>query len=167
MKRIYIIRHAKSSWSDLSLDDFDRPLKKRGKEDIKNIAQWLKKEGIKPDKVISSPAKRAVKTLKILETVLNIKKNIINFDKNIYEAHVGYLIKMIEKLDNRYNNVFIIGHNPSLSELSEYFTDTIITNIPTSGVMAIEFEIKKWSEIKNKKGKILFFIYPKKLKDKK
>ncbi len=167
MKRIYIIRHAKSSWSDLSLDDFDRPLKKRGKEDIKNIAQWLKKEGIKPDKVISSPAKRAVKTLKILETVLNIKKNIINFDKNIYEAHVGYLMKMIEKLDNRYNNVFIIGHNPSLSELSEYFTDTIITNIPTSGVMAIEFEIKKWSEIKNKKGKILFFIYPKKLKDKK
>jgi len=167
MKRIYIIRHAKSSWSDLSLDDFDRPLKKRGKEDIKNIAQWLKKEGIKPDKIVSSPAKRAVKTLKILETVLNIKKNIINFDKNIYEAHVGYLIKMIEKLDNRYNNVFIIGHNPSLSELSEYFTDTIITNIPTSGVMAIEFEIKKWSEIKNKKGKILFFIYPKKLKDKK
>ena len=151
----------------LSLDDFDRPLKKRGKEDIKNIAQWLKKEGIKPDKIVSSPAKRAVKTLKILETVLNIKKNIINFDKNIYEAHVGYLIKMIEKLDNRYNNVFIIGHNPSLSELSEYFTDTIITNIPTSGVMAIEFEIKKWSEIKNKKGKILFFIYPKKLKDKK
>lgn len=164
MKKVYIIRHAKSSWSDLSLDDFDRPLKKRGKEDIKVISKWLKKRGIKPDIVISSPAKRAKKTLKTLEEILNIDKDVIKFDKGIYEAHVQYLVDMLSKLDDRYGSVFIIGHNPSLNELAEHLSDTIITNIPTSGVVAIELDIDKWNEIKNKKGKILFFIYPKKLK---
>ena len=164
MKKLYILRHAKSDWSDPSLDDFDRGLKKRGKNDIKLISLWLKTQDIKPDIIISSPAKRAKKTLKVLKTILNIKKEIVKFDPNIYEANVKYLVDMLSKLDDRENEVLLIGHNPSLNELTEFLSDTIITNIPTSGIVAIEFDIKSWSEIKNKKGNIIFFEYPKKLK---
>ncbi len=164
VKRLYILRHAKSDWSDSKLDDFERGLKKRGKNDIKLISLWLKKHNVKPDLVISSPAKRAKKTLEILRDILNIKKDNIRFDKNIYEANVKYLIDMLAKLDNKYKEVFLIGHNPSLNDLAEFFSDTIITNIPTSGVIAIEFNVKSWNEIKRKKGNIVFFEYPKKLK---
>ncbi len=164
MKRLYILRHAKSDWSDSDLDDFDRGLKKRGKNDIKLISLWLKKHNVKPDFVISSPAKRAKKTLEVLRDILNIKNEIIKFDPNIYEANVKYLVDMLSKLDNRKKEVFLIGHNPSLNDLVEFFSDTIITNIPTSGVIAIEFDIKNWNEIKRKKGNIIFFEYPKKLK---
>jgi len=165
MKKLYILRHAKSDWSDSSLDDFDRGLKKRGKNDIKLISLWIKKQHIKPDLIISSPAKRAKKTLEIFKNILDLKKDIIIFDPKVYEANITYLIKMLSKLDNSYKEVFLIGHNPSLNELVELFTDTIITNIPTSGVITIEFDINKWSEIKRKKGKILFFMYPKKIKE--
>ncbi len=163
-KRLYILRHAKSDWSDPSLDDFDRGLKKRGKNDIKLIAQWLKDQNIVPDFILSSPAKRAKKTLKVLKNILNIKKESIKFDSNIYEADINYLIKMLSKLDDRYDAVFLIGHNPSLNELAEFLSNTIITNIPTSGIVAIEFDMDSWSKIKSKKGKIIFFQYPKKLK---
>ncbi len=164
MKKLYILRHAKSDWSDPNLDDFDRGLKKRGKNDIKLISNWLKEQGIQPDFIISSPAKRAKKTLKVLKNILNIKKDDIKFDSNVYEANIEYLVDMLSKLDDRENEVLLIGHNPSLNELAGFLSDTIITNIPTSGIVAIEFDIKSWSEIKNTKGNIIFFQYPKKLK---
>ena len=165
MKKLYILRHAKSDWSDSSLDDFDRGLKKRGKKDIKLTSFWLKKHNVKPDLVLSSPAKRAKKTLEILKDVLKIKDENIKFDPNIYESNVKYLIDMLSKLDNRKKEVFLIGHNPLLNDLAEFLSDAIITNIPTSGVIAIKFDVKSWNEIKRKKGNIIFFEYPKKLKN--
>ncbi len=165
MKKIYIIRHAKSSWKDLDMDDFDRPLKKRGKDDIKLVANWLKKRDIKPDIVLCSPAIRAKMTLKILKKVLDIKKEAIVFDRGIYMAKTRYLIELISDIDDRYDTLFLIGHNPSLSELAEYLCDMSMTDIPTSGVVAVKFDIDKWSKIKNKKGDMLFFVSPKKLKE--
>ena len=99
-----------------------------------------------------------------MKNILHIKKDNIKFDSNVYEANIEYLIDMLSKLDDRENEVLLIGHNPSLNELAEFLSDTIITNIPTSGIVAIEFDIKSWSEIKNTKGNIIFFQYPKKLK---
>jgi len=165
MKRVFIIRHAKSSWEEPNLKDFDRKLSKRGKKDIKLIAKWLKDEGYKPDLIISSPAKRAKKTLEKIVKILDIDKSKILFNKKIYEASREDLLKILEKIDDKYDNIFLIGHNPALNELAEFLTNSVIFNIPTSGVFCIEFDIKKWSEIKKKKGKILFFEYPKKLKE--
>ena len=165
MKRLFIIRHAKSSWSEKDIDDFDRDLKKRGKDDIKMMACWMKKRGFYPDCILSSPAKRAVKTLNKILKILNVKKQKVIYDKNIYEASLEELLKIISKCKKENNNIFLIGHNPSLNELVEYLTDSVIFNIPTSGIICIEFDVDDWSEIEHKKGSILFFEYPKKLKE--
>ncbi len=163
MKKLFIIRHAKSSWKDDSLEDFDRGLNKRGKKDIILISNWLKSNNYYPDIIFSSPAKRAQKTLKIILKTLNTDEKIVKFDKKIYNATVNDLLKIIAEIDEKQSNVFLIGHNPSLNGLSEYLTNSVIFNIPTSGIFCIKFDIKEWKDIKNSKGKIFFFEYPKKI----
>ncbi len=164
MKKLFIIRHAKSSWKDTSLDDFDRGLNKRGKKDIKFIANWLRANRFYPDLILSSPARRAKDTLEQIVKTLKLNDEIIRFDKSIYEATCDTLIDLLEQVDKRYDNLFLIGHNPALNELAEFLTNSVIFNIPTSGIFCVEFNISKWSEIKNVKGIISFFEFPKKLR---
>ncbi len=165
MKKLYIIRHAKSSWKDSSLDDFDRGLSKRGKKDIKLMAKWLKEKGCYPDIIISSPAKRAKKTSKKIVKILGIDKKMLKYDRRIYEASREDLLRVLKDCDNSYENLFLVGHNPSLNELAEFLSNSVIFNIPTSGIFCIGFDIKKWSEIDRVKGKVIFFEYPKKLQE--
>ena len=164
MKKLFIIRHAKSSWKDTSLDDFDRGLNKRGKKDIKFIAKWLKANRFYPDLILSSPARRAKDTLKQIVETLKLNDKIIRFDKSIYEATCDSLIDLLVQIDKRYDNLFLIGHNPALNELAEYLTNSVIFNIPTSGIFCVEFNISQWSEVRNIKGIISFFEFPKKLR---
>ncbi|NPA73842.1 MAG: histidine phosphatase family protein [Epsilonproteobacteria bacterium] len=165
MKRLFIIRHAKSDWSKTDISDFDRGLKKRGKRDIVLMACWLQSNGYYPDIIISSPAKRAKKSAKKIAEVLGIDKDKIIYNKKIYEASPADLTDILSKIKDKYNDVFLVGHNPSLNELAEYLSDSVIFNIPTSGIICIEFDIKSWRDIKKKKGEILFFEYPKKLRE--
>ncbi len=164
MKKLFIIRHAKSSWKDTSLDDFDRGLNKRGKKDIKFIANWLRANRFYPDLILSSPARRAKDTLEQIVKTLKLNDEIIRFDKSIYGATYDSLIDLLVQVDKRYDNLFLIGHNPALNELAEFLTNSVIFNIPTSGIFCVEFNISKWSEIKNVKGTISFFEFPKKLR---
>ncbi len=162
MKTLYLMRHAKSSWKDSSLDDFDRPLNKRGMNDAPLISKYLLDQKIVVDLIISSPAKRAALTAKIIANELKFTSNII-FEPKIYEANLSELLNLIQSIENRINNVILIGHNPALNEFANYLIDREIDNIPTAGVVAIKFEME-WEEISKKSGKLLFFIYPKSLK---
>ncbi len=163
MKKLFIIRHAKSSWKDEGLDDFDRSLNKRGKKNITLMSNWLKSNNYYPDIILSSPAKRAKKTLKTILKTLDIDEKIVKFDEKIYDATLNDLLKILVEIDKKQNNVFLIGHNPSLNELAEFLSNSVIFNIPTSGIFCMEFDIKEWADIKNNKGKILFFEFPKKI----
>jgi len=154
-KTLYIARHAKSSWDDMSLSDFDRPLNKRGKRDAPFMAELLKEKGIKPDLILSSPAKRAKKTAKHYHESLDGK---LHFDEDIYEASTMTLFTLLQKAFTHYNNVMIVGHNPGFSALNDMLSDKSIYNIPTSGIVGIVFE----DEVAPHKGKQLFFEYPKK-----
>ena len=158
MKKLYIIRHAKSSWSDETLDDFERPLNKRGKANAPMMGERLKEKGVMPDIIISSPAKRAKTTAEIIAKKVGYK-NILFLD-DIYEATSETLSKIVKRLDESYKIIFLVGHNPSLNELA-YKLAGFSENIPTCGIVEIDFKCKKWAEIAPQKAKLVMFDYPK------
>ncbi|BDS12280.1 SixA phosphatase family protein [Aureispira anguillae] len=167
-RRLYLIRHAKSSHKDVSLADFDRPLNDRGKSDTKLIGAELVKRGIVWDKLIISPSKRTKSTAKRLAKALRFERDSIRQDMALYRCKTQALIRTIQDLDPQDKAVAIIGHNPSIIQAANHFQkDTIFTEIPTCGLVVIEFESNGWKYLGNKSGNYLFFDYPKKYKAKK
>ncbi len=160
MKTLYLIRHAKSSWKDLTLDDFDRPLNKRGKRDAPFMGEMLKDNEIMPDIIISSPAKRAKETATIIAQKLGFEKEII-FDERIYEFNFVILLRLIKEIDNANESAFIFGHNPILNIFMEEFCD-FDENIPTCGIVKFSFECDEWEKITPQNCEMLEFEYPKK-----
>lgn len=162
MKKLYIMRHAKSSWKDSTLDDFDRPLNKRGKKDAPLMGSILRKRGVSPDVIISSPASRAKTTAEIVAKEINFTKSIV-YDENIYEASVKNLYHILRVISDKKSSVMLFGHNPALNMLVEELVD-FNENIPTCGVVEIEFDCKRWSDISYDNSKLISFDYPKKFK---
>lgn len=159
-RTLYLARHAKSSWKDSSLSDFERPLNKRGKNDAPAMGEILKERNVKPDLIISSPAKRAKKTACIIGEKIGYPEDKIVFNKDIYEASSRELLSIIHNLNGNINSVMLFGHNPAFTMLNNILGDKYIDNIPTCGVVALQFE-KSWNELNEKSGKLLFFEYPK------
>lgn len=160
MKELILIRHAKSSWKDSSLDDFDRPLNKRGKENAPFMAKRLKEKGLNPDLIISSPSLRTKLTLEYFLKEFNYKKDVV-FENSIYEAPYENLLNVIKNVPNSVNQLFFIGHNPGLNDLSDFLLGEFYENIPTSGVLKIVFYTDSWKEISKNNSKLEFFEYPK------
>lgn len=160
MKKLYIIRHAKSSWKDSELDDFERPLNKRGKQNAPFMGDKLKEKHVVPDIVISSPALRAKTTAEIIAKKVNYKKEIV-YDNDIYEADITTLHNIFTKVDNENGTVFLFGHNPELNMLAEVYVG-FDENIPTCGVLEIEFNCERWRDIGANNAKLVSFDYPKK-----
>jgi phosphohistidine phosphatase len=162
MKTLYLVRHAKSSWKNPSLADFERPLNKRGKRDAPLMGKKLHEAGIKPGVIISSTAVRAFKTAKIIAMEINFSTKRINKKESIYLADVPTLIKVIRKIGDKTEQAMLFGHNPGLTMLANYLTNESVENIPTCGVFCIDFEINSWKEVGQGSGKMVFFEYPKK-----
>jgi phosphohistidine phosphatase len=160
MKMIYLIRHAKSDWNNPSLDDIDRGLSKRGKKSIPIMAIALKEKNIKPDLILSSPAKRAKLTIKKLLKELGLKDEII-YEDSLYMADPDTILSIINEINDKANSIFIVGHNPGLTEFANLIDNKTIGNIPTLGIIALKYKIKKWKECKYHKSRVEFFIYPK------
>lgn len=163
MKTLYIIRHAKSSWKYTELQDIERPLKKRGKDDAEMIAEHLRKLNAYPQHFISSPAVRAFETAKIFGKILEVSEKQIETNASIYSASVKELHTIILNTDNEIVSLALFGHEPTLPQLANFLTKQIFEKIPTCGAVAIEFAIEHWNEVKEKSGKVKFFIYPKML----
>jgi len=164
MKKLYIIRHAKSSWSDLSLRDFDRPLNKRGKRDAPFMGEKLKEKNIVPDLIISSPAKRTKKTIKKITKAMGYNKQVI-FNKDLYGTSEHILNKILTKVDNSNEVVFLVGHNTEITMLAENYVG-LTDNIPTCGIVEIAFDCDKWADINGNNAKLVSFDYPKKYNEK-
>ncbi len=161
MKTLLLVRHAKSSWDNLTLSDFDRPLNGRGKEDAPKMAKRIKDKKLKIGLFVSSPAKRAKKTAKIfMEVYEENKKNLILIP-SLYEASVLNFYNAIEIIDDKYNNIALFSHNPGITEFANSLADDKIDNIPTCGVFAVSIKIKKWIDFKTAHKELLFFDFPK------
>ena len=162
MKRLYLVRHAKSSWKDHNLDDFDRPLNKRGQRDAPVMGQRLAVRNICPDLIVSSPAKRALTTAKIIAREIHYPEKGIVTNESMYEAGSSHLLQVIRELDDLLAQVMLFGHNPSFTILAEELSRKVFDNIPTCGIVCLDFETESWQGIEAGKGALKFFDYPKK-----
>ncbi len=162
MKKIYIIRHAKSSWKDLNLDDFDRPLNKRGRFDAPLMGEKLKSKNIMPDIVISSSALRTKLTAQTITQKVGYTKDIL-FSKDLYESSASVIYDKLSNLDDRYKTVFLFGHNTGINEFVEKYVE-FYENVPTCGVVEIDFNCASWKEISKRNAKLVSFDYPKNYK---
>ncbi len=162
MKKLYIIRHSKSSWSSSAKSDFDRPLNKRGLRDAPFMGKVLKQQDVKPDLILSSPAKRAKKTAIFISHKLNYKEDDIVFDEDLYLSSVEEILEIISEVNSDINTLFIIAHNPGVTNFVNRFSKDKIENLPTTGVYKMEFDISSWEELKEDKAENSYFDYPKK-----
>ena len=161
MKVLWLIRHAKSSWKDLSLRDFDRPLNDRGIRDAPFMGKQLKERGFMPDIAYASPAKRARSTAHEVFKEIAYPLNNINWLSMIYGAGTTQLLSLLNKENEAISSVCIIGHNPVLTEFSNYLTGEYIDNIPTCGIVEISFKIERWDMVSKGLGSLESFDYPK------
>lgn len=162
MKRLLLIRHAKSSWNDPGLADFDRPLNKRGKKDGPEMAARLAAKSIVPDLIIASPAKRARKTAEMIAKGVGYAAEKIIFDQGLYLSPSEHYLKVIAGAFRSVSTLFIVGHNETISELGNILSGERLGNVPTCGIVALEFEKEPQNVRGAWSGRLLFFDYPKK-----
>ena len=161
MKRLYLIRHAKSSWADIDLDDFARPLNKRGKKDGPEMAERLAKAGVRPDLIVASPAKRAKKNRDMHGQRTGYDKGAIRYYDELYLGSLSYHLQLLEQLFPNVTSLFLVGHNNTITELAEYLIGRSLGNVPTCGVVAVEYAEQDGFTNRVGGGKLLFFDFPK------
>ncbi len=163
MKQFFIIRHAKSSWSDLNLKDIDRPLNKRGLHDAPKMADYLQKRPkVAIEHIYSSPANRALSTAKIFHEKLQIS-NEIDVRSDLYHAIVEDILYIIKNTDISINSFAVFGHNPGFTHLVNHFAQLNIDNLPTCGIAHFEADIKKWEDLHPSNSNLIELMFPKKL----
>jgi phosphohistidine phosphatase len=161
MKTLLLIRHAKSSRDDIALPDKDRPLDDRGKRDAPKMGERLAKRDVKPDLILSSPARRALTTAQIIAGKLDYKLKDIVVDVRLYAAAMDDLLDVIYGLDDKLERVALFGHNPELTALAHRLSSEI-THMPTCAVGVFAFNAKAWSNIGRATLEKVTLDYPKK-----
>ena len=164
MKKLYIVRHAKSSWEESGVRDHDRKLNERGKHDAPIMGELFNELGYIPDIIYSSSAKRALTTAKTISRKIGFPIDDIVVTQEIYDAITSDLIKMINGVDDKHDSLMLFGHNPSFTVLSNLLSDKYIDNIPTCGASVIELNVNSWKDVESDCGKLIAFEYPKKYK---
>lgn len=159
MKTLYVLRHAKSSWSDASLSDFQRPLNERGLRTAPFMGRLMKERGFVPDVIVSSPAMRAKQTAELVCEAAGFVVE-ISFDERIYEASVGTLVSLVTGIDNVFGSALLVGHNPGVEGLVYYLTGQIAP-MPTAALAVIELTTENWDETRCGSGTLRRVIRPK------
>jgi phosphohistidine phosphatase len=166
MKTLYVVRHAKSSWDDPNLDDFERPLNKRGEADAPKMAKRLKEKEIHPELMLTSPAVRANVTCRKIGAIIQYPDSGIKTEKKLYHADWETILFVVQSLPDKLNSVMLFGHNPGLTDfVNEIGKKIDIDNIPTCGIVSLKFKIQSWKEMSAESGDLLFFDYPKSKND--
>jgi phosphohistidine phosphatase len=163
MRTLYLLRHAKSSWNDASLSDFDRPLKGRGREAAERVGKRLAAEKPEPQLVICSPAVRARETADIVLKSSKLRAE-ARFDERIYEASLGDLLQVVSEIPDDKPVAMLVGHNPGFEELLAFLTGEG-RRMPTCALAKIKLEVGSWKDVKASAGKLESFIAPKELED--
>lgn len=159
MKKIYIVRHAKSSWKYNSVKDHDRPLKERGINDAHLLSKILSKKIKRPSIFISSSACRALQTGIIFCENFSYPMANLKISKQLYSFSDGYLVKTVKALDDSFDSAIIFSHDHGINTFVNKFGDKRIEHVPTCGVIGIQFKDKHWKDIR--KGKTFLFDFPK------
>ncbi|HEU4934740.1 MAG TPA: histidine phosphatase family protein [Pyrinomonadaceae bacterium] len=161
MRILYLLRHAKSSWNDPTLRDFDRPLKKRGREAAERIGERMASENLHNPLVICSPAVRTRETAEIVLTSANMQIE-PRFDERIYEASLGELVQIVREIPDDTEVAIMIGHNPGFEEVLSFLTGEH-RRMPTCALAKIGFGDVSWKDVRAGEGSLEWFIAPKEL----
>jgi phosphohistidine phosphatase len=162
MKTLLILRHAKSSWKDSALTDYQRPLNKRGKRDAPKVGRLLRENGLVPELILSSPAIRARNTAEIVAEESGYEGEIEYFPE-FYPGDPQAYIEALNRLPDEYRYVMVVGHNPGLEELIETLTDDWF-RLPTAALAQLLFSIKSWRELDDEtEGRVINLWRPRDL----
>jgi phosphohistidine phosphatase len=163
MRILYLLRHAKSSWADATLRDFDRPLKKRGREAAARVGQRMASENLSSPLVICSPAVRTRETAEIVLANAHLQIE-PRFDERVYEASLRELTQIVTEIPDAVEVAIMIGHNPGFEELLSFLTGEY-RRMPTCALAKIGFGDVSWKDVRAGEGSLQWFIAPKELPD--
>jgi phosphohistidine phosphatase len=161
MKTLLLLRHAKSSWKDSELRDFDRPLNRRGLNTAPVMGKYISKRKLIPDLIISSPAVRARMTAALAMEGGELQSE-LRYDERIYEADMETLLKVVSQIDETAETVLLVGHNPGMQELLRALTGEE-HEFPTATLAQISLKLDKWSSVQPMSGRLKLLITPKSL----
>lgn len=160
------MRHAKSDWGNEYLKDIDRPLSERGYQDAYLMSQWYGKTRPHPDLVITSAASRAMNTAFIFLRGMNLNTGMLQVHDNIYESAAASILGVVKEQSKGADRVMIFGHNPGFTDLANQLSgEMYFENVPTCGIVSFTFEVKRWTAVQFKTGKLNYFQFPKDFKN--
>ena len=162
MKRLTIVRHAKSSWKHPELRDRERPLNKRGRRDAPVMGQRIADAGLRPSLIISSPAVRAWETAKVVARALNYPLEFLQREDDLYHASVRDILDVIAAQDNGFNNLMLFGHNPGLTDFANFLSPGLTSNLPTAGVVSVRIDRDNWRLRDRPETELVLHDWPKK-----
>lgn len=163
IKRLFILRHAKSSWNNPGLKDFDRPLNSRGYRDAPYMAEKLQKMGYSVSSIYLSPSMRTRETSKPFIELFKVAGEHVHYVQSLYHGDPDQFLKEIHDFGEGDNNVMMIGHNPGITWLANLCDlPAPIDNIPTSGLLILEARIPSWQDFTYDEAHMKRFLYPKK-----
>lgn len=170
MRTLYLLRHAKSSWDEPGLDDFERPLNARGREAGARMAAHLEAQGWRPELILCSAARRTRETLDFLLGALSGRPTVI-IEPGLYLADRTSLLKRLQQVENEVPSVMFIGHNPGMERLAAdlcFAGDpddlaALKRKFPTCGLAVINFALRGWAEVKTGSGRLMNFVTPRDL----
>lgn len=165
MKTIYFVRHAKSSWDDVSLDDHDRPLNGRGRRDAPMMARRLLGIDVVPDGLLCSTARRARETAAAFAEVLNIATSEQRYEAALYHAWSPTIEQQIRALPDHWDTILLFGHNPGYTDLANRLqNEHHIGNLPTCGIVGARSQVETWADFSLAEARRIAYLYPKQTK---
>lgn len=162
MKTLTLVRHAKSSWKDPNLADFDRPLNERGRRDLPEMARRLVAAGEPPDRIITSPAVRALETARGLARESGFDDDSLVTEPRIHAASFAHLLDILRHQPDSSSHLMLVGHVPAIADLGHALCGMPEGKFPTCGILRLRLPVDGWWEIAEDIGESVFFDYPKK-----
>ena len=162
MKRLTLVRHAKSSWNQLGLKDSERPLSERGQRDAPAMGARLAGRGAPPSLIIASSAVRAQATARLIATAFGYSQDAVSVEPALYLASPEQLLEVVAAQHDAHPHLLVVAHNPGLTDLvNQLLPELALPNVPTTGVIALEYPIERWADVFGAKPELAYFDYPK------
>ena len=170
MRKLFLLRHAKSSWDDPAVEDFDRPLNGRGRKDAKRMGRYMAEQGIRPGMALVSAATRTRATWDLIEP--HLEGVPVSIEEGLYEASRHDLLARLRRLDEHMESVLLIGHNPGIGRLAEALAehhgkpetlDLLAGKFPTGALAVLHLDIAHWGELEAGRGLLAAFVRPRDL----
>jgi phosphohistidine phosphatase len=170
MRRLILLRHAKSDWSASGRSDYDRGLAQRGRESASKVGEYMARHALRPDLVICSPAARARNSWELVAKAFSAQPA-TTYDERVYEVGANILVEVIKATSRETHTLLVVGHNPGLGELAELLIGSgdvemrrrLLEKFPTAGLAVIDFAIDDWAKLGAEIGRLDRFVVPRQL----